>query len=728
MVSTAFGFSSKILNVLVHIRKIFLRLMCLVACAALSYGQQAAQEQDDEVLRVKTDLVQTDVRVFDKEGRFVEGLQREQFELKIDGKAQPISFFEQVSGERLQANARLAINDKTPLPPSVQRGRTIIFFIDDLHLSPGSLARTREMLMQFIENEMNDADQVLLASASGEIGFLQQFTESKTALRAAVKRLVYKPYNVRDMTRESAPMTEYMALAIERREDPRIMRFYVEECLKYAPIRYQAISCEVETINRARMVLLQAANVTANTYGALEKLMQAAGRLPGRKLAFFVSDGFLLDTGPRNSDPRARLHKITDAALRAGIVLYTIDATGLRSGQLDATNNVPMDANGRLENISLREAAAAQDALNALASDTGGRALRNQNTFGPWVSKILEETASYYLLAWRPESEEQTSGDFKKISVRVVGHPEWTVRLPRAGVRVGAAPEQKPAEKAQPEAKSPQQQLRDALASPSPKREIPTSLSAIYLDTPEHGMVLTASVQLDGGNLTYEAAEGKRVAEVDVVGLLFDDKGKDAGNFQTRLKITAGALDAADNRQTFYNHRFTIKPGLYQVLVAARDSRSGLAGSARQWIEVPDLSSRKLGLSSLIVGLQDAGAHAATGRGDASREQVQFSVDHRFARQTPLRFIAFIYNASRGTGDKASPSILLQAQLLRANQAVLKTPWSKLSATAQDAARIPYGGEIPLGALPAGQYILQVTIKDQLAGTTATQQTKIVIE
>ena len=705
--------------------------MSLVAFVSFAHGQQAIQEQD-EVLRVKSDLVQTDIMVFDKQGRFVEGLQREQFELKIDGQLQPISFFEQIRAGSQQEQARLAAaNNQAPPVASEHRGRIVIFFIDDLHLSPDSLARTRSMLTQFIESEMSDDDTVLLASTSGEIGFLQQFTESRTMLRAAVKRLVYKPYNIRDMTRESAPMTEYMALAIERREDPRIMRFYVEECLKGAPLRYQAVSCEVEIINRARMILLQAAQVTSNTYGALEKLMRAASQLPGRKLAFFVSDGFLLDTGPRNSEPRARLNKITDAALRAGIVLYTIDASGLMSGQLDATNNVPMDANGRLEGVSLRETAAAQDALNALAADTGGRALRNQNSFGPWVNKILEETANYYLLAWRPSSEEQTSKDFKNISVRVVGHPEWTVRLPRGFLKTnGATTAQKPAEKSQAEIKSPQQHLLQALASPSPKREIPTSLSAIYLDTPEHGMVLTAAVQLDGGNLSYEMFEGRRVAAVDVVGLLFDDKGKAAGNFQTRLKINARATEAADadDGKTFYNHRFpSVKPGLYQMLVAARDSRSGLMGSARQWIEIPDLSSRRLSLSSLIVGLQSVASRAAANGQDAS-EQAQFSVDHRFTRHAPLRFITFIYNAGRGPNGNAPPDVLLQAQLLRAGQQVLTTAWSKVAGTTQDAARIAYGGEIQLRTIPPGQYILQVTVKDQLAGTTAAQQTKITIE
>src|SRR4026208_524270 len=54
-----------------------------------------SQPQDD-VLRVTTELVQTDVTVVDKKGRFVDNLSADQFELIIDDKSQPVSFFDRV--------------------------------------------------------------------------------------------------------------------------------------------------------------------------------------------------------------------------------------------------------------------------------------------------------------------------------------------------------------------------------------------------------------------------------------------------------------------------------------------------------------------------------------------------------------------------------------------------------------------------------------------------------
>jgi len=251
--------------------------------------QRPTAPQTEDVLRINTELVQTGVTVVDSRGNFVNGLKREQFELTVEGKPQPISFFEQVEAgsdrERRQTRpVRETKDEPTDRTSSASDsyGRTIIFFIDDLHLSLDSLGRTRKMLARFIDQEMVETDHVVIASPSGDIGFLQQFTDNKTVLRAAAARLTQKPYNVGDMSRESTPMSEYMALTIERKADPRVFQFYVDECLKTAPPRYPRRSCEVEIINRARLILLQAASVIVNTYSSLERLIQSSAMLPGR--------------------------------------------------------------------------------------------------------------------------------------------------------------------------------------------------------------------------------------------------------------------------------------------------------------------------------------------------------------------------------------------------------------------------------------------------------------
>ena len=680
-------------------------------------------------------LVQTDVMVFDKQGHFASGLQREQFELSVDGKPQPISFFEQVKagGAREQAQLEAAGNRAAahPADSSINsgRGRTIVFFVDDLHLSLDSLGRTRRMLARFLESEMTENDRVAIASTSGDIGFLQQFTDNRSVLQAAVGRLSQHAYNVREVSGEQTPMTEYIALSIERKEDPGIVNFYIDQCMNAVfPLKYTRQACETEVINRARSILQQASMVTANTYTALEGLIRSQMQSPGRKLIFFVSDGFLLDTGPRNRDPREQITRITDAALKAGTVIYTIDARGLFSGQLDATNNVPMDQKNRLGNVQAREIPATQDALNALAADTGGRALRNQSYFDRWVNGILDETSNYYLLSWRPNNQEQAGPDFKNITVRVSGHPELSVRLPRGFLNMKPATP-KPATNATRVQPQPRQELQQALTSLHPKREIPTFLSLIFLDTPEHGPVLTASVRVANEALSYEVIDGKPTAAVDLVGVILSDKGKPAGTFQTRLKINQPGSDSAaqDNSATIYNARVPMTPGLYQVRVASRDSNNGQVGSAQQWVQIPDLALHRLSLSSLLLDVQSVVLKQAKD-GPTPAPQVQFNVEHRFARNSRIGFMAFVYNAARGAEGKSLPSLSIQARILQMGQPVQTTPVRTVTVAPDDLARILCGGELQLNALPSGQYILEVTVTDETAKTSASQQTRITVE
>src|SRR6185503_13250672 len=119
-------------------RGAFVVMCTLLSVASLSAQTKPAQEQED-VIRVNTELVQTDVMVFDKQGRFVDGLKPEQFSLKINNKPTPISFFERVTAGKVELNrveAKENSNSPSAKPGSttnvvsIIRGRTVIFFVD----------------------------------------------------------------------------------------------------------------------------------------------------------------------------------------------------------------------------------------------------------------------------------------------------------------------------------------------------------------------------------------------------------------------------------------------------------------------------------------------------------------------------------------------------------------------------------------------------------------------
>lgn len=711
-------------------------LLTLFGICQATPGQQkdAGKPQEaGDVLKINTELVQTGVVVTDKKGRFVDGLKKEDFELRVEGKPVPVSFFEYILAGSQREQIALAgkiesEEPKSTRPPASYRRRTIVFFIDDLHLSLDSMGRTRKTLLDFINKEMGQNDLVAIASPSGKIGFLQQFTDNKEVLRAAVARISHVPYIVQDSGRGPyAPMTEYMALVIERQEDPSVLKFYVDNCMMYALKNPRSgrprEQCTVEVKNRARLILLQASSVVASTYYSLETLLRSAERLPGSKLAFFISDGFLLDTGPRNFSSTTKLKQVTDEARRAGVVVYTIDARGLISGAPDATGTTPFDPDGVMEGSVLREIPASQDALNALAADTGGRALRNQNLFGTWINKSLEETSRYYLLAWRPDADEQKGEKFKKIEVSVVGHPDLKVRSARGFFtsRPVASPDNDRTSKEEKKTSSPEKKpdadLRQALSDFYPAQALPLQLSLIYLDTPASGIVLTSSIQAPTEILSY-GAQNIEPAQLSLAGVVLNDQGKPAASFKTGLKVNPAGSDKASREAStvIYNYRAPLKPGIYQVRVAARDDRSGIVGSNMQWIVIPDLSKQQLSLSSLIVGLE------SVTRSSADAGQIQWSVDKKFAHGSHLRFMTFIYNAARANGAKSD--LFAQAQVYKDGQAVISSPFKKVTEDAQtDPARVPFAADINLSTLPAGRYILKVTVEDRAARKIVSQQT-----
>lgn len=725
-------------------------LFCLCIFSSPIYAQQKPKPgaEPDEVLKVSTELVQTSVMVFDKQGRFVDGLRPEQFELRVDGKPQAISFFDRVTaGSTTEASQLSSLgknksgaavrNETASAGRSIAR-RTVLFFIDDLHLSLSSVGRTRQTLLHFINNVMGTDDVAAIASASGQIGFLQQFTNHKGVLRSAVARLNHRPYNVQDSSREVVPMTEYMALTIERKDDPKVFGFFVGECLKNAPGvkatgTYSRLSCEAEVKSRARLILLQAASVTSHTYATLESLIQSSSRLPGRKLIFFISDGFLLDTGPR-ANTQDKLWQITDAARQAGAVIYSIDARGLVTGLPDATTTGAVDPNGNLESAQLREIPATQDALNALAADTGGRALFNVNFFENWMTRIIDETSNYYLLAWQPRDEEQRGGKFKRIEVSIPDRPDLTIRLPR-GFLAGRAEHLSSNIKTSASSRESQSipssiAKRDAETASISSNDLATQLSVGFIDVPNAGTHLSASVQIATGALGY-GEDGKKSAAIDLACVVMDEQGKQAGSFKTRLNVEPlAASKQLENPALIYNHKIPLKPGLYQVRVAARDDRSGRVGSAAQWIEIPDLTERRLTLSSLLVGGQFVSSSQKQTSNQRTTEQVQFSVDRRFKRGSHLNFLTLIYNAARGTsGANSLPDLEAQIRIYRDGQTIITSSQRKISIdTSTDLARIPYGADIALKTLPAGRYVLQITVSDKIAKASATEMVTFEID
>ncbi|HYP53446.1 MAG TPA: VWA domain-containing protein, partial [Pyrinomonadaceae bacterium] len=518
-----------------------------------------------------------------------------------------------------------------------------------------------------------------------------------------------RDYSATDGQRPS--MSVYEALLVDR-YDPETTRRLVAAMMKEG-LGLSADSAVATVRMRARSILQLAASYASTTLRTFEGFVRNTSQLPGLKVAFFISDGFLLDTN--NSDIIVRLQRITDAAARSGVVIYSLHARGLETGLGDVTESQQAGT----FSARLGEIQAQQDPLNALAVDTGGRLVKNTNDFTAGIRKALEETSSYYLFAWRPEAETQREGRFRSVKVSVRGRPELTVRLQKGFFDGRPKSTPKPTDSAA--AKAPEEQLRAAVGSLYPKRALPVALAVSYVDTGSGGPTVGASIQIesDAVEFTPDEAGGKATGLLDVVGAVFNADGRQEDGFKTRLTVTASgdALAAARRPDILYHFSPRLRPGLYQVRVAARDSKSGLVGSSLQWVEVPDLAARRLALSSLLVGERTADAKTmpAARQPDASPfAEAPLSVDRRFARTSALRYLVYVYNSSGPT-----PDVTLQTRVLRGNQVVFSTEPRKVSPEGQEPGRLAYAADVPLAPLAPGRYVLHVGVNDRAAGKTA---------
>jgi VWFA-related protein len=586
--------------------KSFTLSACLLLFPAIVFSQTKPEKKPEpsgdpqDVIKFDTSLVQTDVMVFDKNGRFVDGLKPEQFQLKINNAQREISFFEAVSSGRLterreapDAAAAAQPNPVNPARTDAQR-RSVIFYVDDLHLAPDSLARARTALLDFIDNRIGEEDLVAITSPSGQIGFLQQLTANKEALRSAVARLNYRT-DTRINT-DSPPMSEYMALKI-REGDQQALAYYIQEVQRQNCIRIRGgIICNVSpqsakqlVLNRANQIAVESAPATDNTLRLLEGLMRTAAQLPGRKLVFVISDGFYLND--RKTGAIDRIKKVTDAAGRAGVVIYTLDARGIVGG-VDVSKYGLLDPKGMLTGASIGEISSSQDGLNALAKDTGGQALRNTNLpMHEWVEKVLDETSKYYLLAWKPDDEEQKRGKFKQIEVSVVGRPDLKVRVRGSYFKSAALPLLTTKKKKDKDpAKARDDDMRLVIDAPVSQREIPTEVDLRFVQVPGFGTQVVATISIEDSALTFETTEGKLSADVDIGGILYDDKGKPINSIVGRLRIfQRNYATPATSKRSIYRFTTLVPGGLYQVRIGIRDLKSSRSGSAMDWITVPKI-------------------------------------------------------------------------------------------------------------------------------------------
>ena len=144
-----------------------------------------------------------------------------------------------------------------------------------------------------------------------------------------------------------------------------------------------------------------------------------------------------------------------------------------------------------------------------------------------WVEKVMDETANYYLLAWKPDNEEQKRGKFKNIDISIAGRPDLKVRMRTSYFKSAALPLLTTKKKRDKDPlKARDDDMRLVVDASVSQREIPTAVDLHFNQMPGLGTNVVATIAIDDAALTFDLTDGKLAADVDIAGIFYDEKGK----------------------------------------------------------------------------------------------------------------------------------------------------------------------------------------------------------
>ena len=645
---------------------------------------QPQKTSDDDVVRITTNLVQVDA-VVTKDGKAVTNLTAEDFEIYEDGKKQTITSFAFISNVPATTIAEPPAKEKpTEVGPTPRLNRdnprrTVALVVDDLGLSFESMVHVRSQVKKFIAEELQPTDLVAVMRTSGELGALQQFTNDKRLLNRAVDRLRWN-------------ICSRVGVNVIPRYDPDMAR-----------LEDSWFNC--------------GAGSYYHTLKSLQFILDAMGQLPGRKSMVILSDSLPAEnqevkfeneasnTLPNTTSFTWALQRIAEKAIRASVVIYSVDTQGLQYIGLTAADNPRMSNSATVNetrDLVIRRSKllwGRREGGDLIARQTGGFQVRSKNSFD--LPRILQDQSGYYLLGYRPTSE-TFNRRFHHIKAKVKGSG-LTLRT-RFGF-LGVSEEElvsDPMQRFSPTS------TNLALMSPFGAQDIEVNLVSFFTNDRAKGSLIRSFVYIDPKALTFETVEGMRKASFELHGVIFGDNGTVVETHKGGATLTLNDRDyelAIRNGMATTVDMTVKRPGSYQVRIATRDKISSKIGSAGQFVEVPDLNKKRLAVSGIVL---------ADKAGSSGFDVVKISDlpgARSFDLNTDLHFAFLTYNAT------STSNLVMQAKLFRDGKAVYSGQEMPINVGNQaDPSRLLVNGSLRLRPdLELGSYYLQVVITDKSA-------------
>ncbi len=545
-------------------------LGALTLLCAASFSQQSSEY----VFRAESDLVLVNVTVKDKSGKFVAGLKPEDFTILEDSKPQKIVSFDVEDVDALPAGD---VAQARPLPEEVSGAtkpspsaadtmglfkdrRLIVLFFDLSAMEPDEIDRAVTSAERYLDTQMAPADLVSIVSLGSSLTVNQDFTADRAALKRELD--AFSSGSGQGFEEGSTGTTEG------------------------TPDSGQPFTADDTEFN------------IFNTDRRLEALRSVAEKLAyvqQKKSLIYFSSG-MDRTGIEN---QSELRAAVNAAVRSNLAIYTMDMRGLQA----------LVAGGEAQNASLRGVSpysgqatlnalnsnfTTQETLVTLASDTGGRAFLDSNDFSKIFKGVQQDTSTYYLLGYHSANTAR-DGRYRHIVVKS--------KVP--GVKIDyRRGYYAPADYKHSTQDDKERQLEEELASELPTTDLPLYLGVAYFRLEGNKFFVPISLVVPGSQIPFVRSSDRDKASLDVIGMVLDNEHHPLNRIRDTVKLAVSTSAEVQKKNVQYDTGMSLLSGKYHLKFVVRENQTGRMGSFETDIEVPELQSQALKMSSVVLANQ----------------------------------------------------------------------------------------------------------------------------
>jgi len=485
-------------------------------------------------LKTEARLVEVGVVVRDGDGHPVSGLSKSDFEVWDNGKRREITVFSvQSVAPAAPSAAAPAVSSSVaagpaPAPtPAPAKPRFIAVVFDDVSMPLGDLYHAKVAAKRFLKSGMAATDRLAVLTVSS--GLVLPFTADKAALSEAIDKVVLRQ---KKQVWDGCPsFTPYEAYVTANHLDLTVMtrkaRDLMRSCLRFIcpdidPAKIDILppcAAAVATVTgMADSFWMQVRLQSRNTILTLRDFVDFMAQVNGTRVILLASSGFLAGTLEADQD------QVVDHALRAGVVINSLDAKGLYVED--------MPAGGLYRQLlGTRPQDATNQPLAYLSDGTGGLFFHSNNDLDLGFRKLGMQPETSYLLGYVPDPPD---GKYHQLKVSLTEKRHDSVQA-RKGYMAVAAPEKKPA---------PERRIDREVLGADQLNEVPVTVTA-QPDKLENGRpVARLAFQWDAAKMRFQLQDGARSQKLHIVAALLDGR----GNFVTGKE---GVVEFALSESTF---------------------------------------------------------------------------------------------------------------------------------------------------------------------------------